>query len=85
MMPILFIHEQDDAASHKEDSDEQPPNQSDSEGEEPVDPVSKQKYCGLNLKHVRELKVVVNNYGATAPYTLALSDNLSERWLTCND
>lgn len=43
------------------------------------------KYRRLNLKHIKDLKSAVNNYGPTAPYTLAILEGLSDRWLTPND
>ncbi|XP_036154806.1 endogenous retrovirus group K member 8 Gag polyprotein-like [Myotis myotis] len=44
-----------------------------------------QKYRRLNLKHLKDLKAAVTNYGPTAPFTLALIESLSDRWLTPND
>ncbi|KAI5932926.1 Endogenous retrovirus group K member 6 Gag polyprotein [Manis javanica] len=42
-------------------------------------PAKAQKYCRLNLKHLKDLKTAVTNYGPTAPFTFALIESLSDR------
>jgi hypothetical protein len=39
------------------------------------------QYRLLDFKILEELKVAVCNYGATAPFTLALLESSTERWL----
>lgn len=43
------------------------------------------KYRRLNFKHFKDLKTAVTTYGPTAPYTPAILESLSDRWLTPND
>ena len=42
-------------------------------------------YKKLSLKTLEKVKSAVTHYGPTAPFSLALIENLSERWLTPND
>lgn len=49
------------------------------------DAVKNQQYRRLGFKHVKDLKMAVTSYGPTAPFTLSLIENLSERWLVPND
>ncbi|XP_036204366.1 endogenous retrovirus group K member 5 Gag polyprotein-like [Myotis myotis] len=59
---------------------------SDAEGPTPTSSrTATQKYRPLNLKHLKDLKAAVTNYGPTAPFTLALLESLSDRWLIPND
>ncbi|KAK1327677.1 hypothetical protein QTO34_012822 [Cnephaeus nilssonii] len=73
------------------DSQDNPDQNSDEETSDTDDPPSNpnqnsgQKYRRLNLKHLKDLKAAVSNYGTTAPFTLALLEGLSDRWLTPND
>ncbi|KAM5291744.1 endogenous retrovirus group K member 10 Gag polyprotein-like [Ctenodactylus gundi] len=79
--------------TREEDPPDEPPDHQDSEEEDSdtdnpspdLEIIKDQKYHRLNLKYVKDLKAAVNNYGPTAPFTLALIENLSDRWLTPND
>lgn len=44
-----------------------------------------QRYRPLNIKYLKDLKSAVHTYGPTAPFTLALLESLTDRWLTPND
>nr|XP_019565777.1 PREDICTED: endogenous retrovirus group K member 6 Gag polyprotein-like [Rhinolophus sinicus] len=81
-----------------EETDDEPPDSheppsadevSDTEDPQDTTPSSNnptgQKYHRLGLKHIKDLKGAVSSYGPTAPYTLAVIEGLSDRWLTPND
>ena len=38
-------------------------------------------HSGFDFKTLRELKMVVAQYGSTAPYTLAILDSVASQWL----
>jgi len=37
---------------------------------------------GFDLRIIKELKAAVAQYGASAPYTLAILESVAENWLT---
>ncbi|KAK1346817.1 hypothetical protein QTO34_000677 [Cnephaeus nilssonii] len=84
------IEEEDNLPEEGSDSQNQNPD-SDNEASDTEDPnpsqsnTSEQKYRPLNLKHLKDLKAAVSNYGPTAPFTIALLESLSDKWLTPND
>ncbi|XP_057360307.1 endogenous retrovirus group K member 7 Gag polyprotein-like [Manis pentadactyla] len=91
--PEVIEESEDENAPDSHDPDT-PDQDQDSEGEpsdneEPKsnmeNPAKTQKYRRLNLKHLKDLKAAVTNYGPTAPFTLALIESLSDWWLTPND
>ncbi|KAK1342229.1 hypothetical protein QTO34_016988 [Cnephaeus nilssonii] len=84
------VEEEDNLPEEGSDSQNQNPD-SDNEASDTEDPnpsqsdTSEQKYRRLNLKHLKDLKAAVSNYGPTAPFTIALLESLSDKWLTPND
>lgn len=79
---------QDAARIALPDSDEEnetESSESDEEGNSGPDPPYSHSYKRLSLKTLEKIKTAVTNYGPTAPFTMALIENLSERWLTPND
>lgn len=63
-----------------EDSEEEPEN-----NEPPGRRRRPQQYRPLKIKYLKDLKSAVHTYGPTAPFTLALLESLSDRWLMPND
>ncbi|KAK1346863.1 hypothetical protein QTO34_000723 [Cnephaeus nilssonii] len=84
------VEEEDNLLEEGSDSQTQNPD-SDNEASDTEDPnlsqsdTSEQKYRRLNIKHLKDLKAAVSNYGPTAPFTIALLESLSDKWLTPND
>ncbi|XP_066100423.1 endogenous retrovirus group K member 10 Gag polyprotein-like [Saccopteryx bilineata] len=42
-------------------------------------------HAGFDFKVIKELKLAVAQYGATAPYTMAILESIAEHWLTPRD
>lgn len=74
------IPEEEEADSGESDSEDE-----EEESSEPTEPTYTHTYKRLNLKTIEKIKTAVANYGPTAPFTVALVENLSERWLTPSD
>ncbi|XP_012375249.2 endogenous retrovirus group K member 8 Gag polyprotein-like [Dasypus novemcinctus] len=85
---------QNGANSQNSESEEDPPCSDEGEKEE-VSTTRREreegcttttaKYKTLSLKYLEKLKKAVNDYGATAPFTLTLLESLSEKKLIPND
>lgn len=74
------IPEEEEADSGESDSEDE-----EEESSEPTEPTYTHSYKRLNLKTIEKIKTAVANYGPTAPFTVALVESLSERWLTPSD
>ena len=69
---------QDPDIPNQEQSSEREPSDNEESGNHIENPANAQKYRRLNLKHLKDLKTAVTNYGPTAPFTLALIESLSD-------
>lgn len=69
-----------------EESDNEAEEQDNPPSEEEAGPLrDRQRYRPLNIKYLKDLKAAVHAYGPVAPFTVALLESLTDRWLTPND
>ncbi|KAK1346492.1 hypothetical protein QTO34_000348, partial [Cnephaeus nilssonii] len=84
------VEEEDNLPEESSESQKQNPD-SDNEASDTEDPnpsqsdTSEQKYRRLNLKHLKDLKAAVSNYGPTAPFTITLLESLTRATLSGGD
>ncbi|XP_069931033.1 endogenous retrovirus group K member 9 Pol protein [Oryctolagus cuniculus] len=71
-------HSEEDSEEPGSEEEDQVPNQGPGNGQPPP-------YKKLSLRFIEKLKTACTQYGPTAPYTQALLESQSARWLTPND